>query len=361
MAAFLQALAFSFLPWFGFFIAEFFGRTPARIFVADKRVTLLSLFAASIYLSIALATALLAFAASIPVSRVFFRAQFAPSLKVVRLAMISCLTPWSLLMILKLSKALSNVPLGIIIVGIPLAGTFLVLVGLTTLYAFIGKEDRRIGLTSLLAALGIIGWLGLALRFQGPNPWRLDISLYTPIALGLLMIVARTVAFGGRKIPFPRLQKNSVILLFSLGLPILVLIISHSLGHIRVKATKTSASVGKPNVVVFLPDTVRADHCSVYGYGRQTTKKISEEIGLGWTLFQNAASQATSTRPSVKSLFTSQAGSSWGFDAYSDPPPRNAYTLAKAFLEAGYRTACFSGVGLVEGEGFETGFERFVS
>ncbi len=77
-----------------------------------------------------------------------------------------------------------------------------------------------------------------------------------------------------------------------------------------VAATILAASTGcdggppsKPNLILVLVDTLRADHTSVYGYERDTTpslRRIAEE-GL---VFRSHFANAPWTKPSVASIVT---------------------------------------------------------
>lgn len=59
------------------------------------------------------------------------------------------------------------------------------------------------------------------------------------------------------------------------------------------------------NVIVLLPDTLRADHLGTYGYERDTSPEIDAWARRG-VVFERAVSQASCTFPSVNSLLTSR-------------------------------------------------------
>jgi len=58
------------------------------------------------------------------------------------------------------------------------------------------------------------------------------------------------------------------------------------------------------NVILILIDTLRADHLSCYGYGQNTSPNI-DKLAKEGVLFTNSFSQASWTKSSVASLFTS--------------------------------------------------------
>jgi arylsulfatase A-like enzyme len=64
-----------------------------------------------------------------------------------------------------------------------------------------------------------------------------------------------------------------------------------------------AAAQGRPNVLLIVLDTVRADHLSVYGYERRTTPNL-EKLAREGVLFRNAVSASDFTLTSHGSLFT---------------------------------------------------------
>ncbi len=138
-----------------------------------------------------------------------------------------------------------------------------------------------------------------------------------------------------------------------------------------------------PSVVILLIDTLRADHLGCYGYGRETSPNV-DRWAAGATIFDAGIAQASWTKPSVASLFTSlyasvhRTGS--GLEERREirngrvvmvpaPPgspdvraalPRGLVTLAEVFREAGYSTAAFLANGIVSAEeGYAQGFETY--
>ena len=59
----------------------------------------------------------------------------------------------------------------------------------------------------------------------------------------------------------------------------------------------------KPNIILIILDTVRADHLSCYGYHKNTTPNI-DLIAKEGVLYLNAISQSPWTLPSHASIFT---------------------------------------------------------
>lgn len=124
-----------------------------------------------------------------------------------------------------------------------------------------------------------------------------------------------------------------------------------------------STSAWRPNILIVMVDTLRADHTTPWGFSRPTTPVLAQALAnpqAPGTLFTHAWSGAAATIPSVKALFTAEAPSHWGFDeAATAAPPVGVPTLAGALSRAGYATAGFTANHLVAGPGFEQGFEHW--
>lgn len=137
------------------------------------------------------------------------------------------------------------------------------------------------------------------------------------------------------------------------------------------------------SVVVLLVDTLRADHMGVYGYARPTTPHV-DAAAANAAVFERAVSQASWTKPSVASLFTSLypsvhlTGSGTSVRRHvedgvvhmvpapasalptSGTLPRSVVTVAEVFREAGYAVGGFVANSLVERtDGYGQGFERY--
>jgi choline-sulfatase len=94
----------------------------------------------------------------------------------------------------------------------------------------------------------------------------------------------------------------------------------------------------RPNVLIYVVCTLRPDHMSLYGYGRDTTPFL-KNMGESAIVFEDAQAQAPWTKPSVASLMTSLHASAHGLVNDSDTIPKSASTLAEQLRAAGYVTA----------------------
>jgi arylsulfatase A-like enzyme len=128
-----------------------------------------------------------------------------------------------------------------------------------------------------------------------------------------------------------------------------------------VVSCSTPPENGRPNVLVYLLDTVRADHLGCYGYGRSTSPSIDRLAEEG-VVFENVIAQASWTKPSTASILTSLYPSRHGaINKLTDKLPDEAHTLAEVFKNAGYSTAGFITMGWVDKTfGFEQGFDTYV-
>jgi arylsulfatase A-like enzyme len=134
---------------------------------------------------------------------------------------------------------------------------------------------------------------------------------------------------------------------------------------------KPVAAAGKPNVLIFLVDTLRADHLGCYGYPRPTSPQL-DAFAASATRFEHAYAQAPRTVASHASLFTSTypaVHGAWnrghaeeGTDGPLPSLSEKADTLAEVLARAGYDTAAFCDGGwLQRSRGLAQGFEKFES
>ena len=94
----------------------------------------------------------------------------------------------------------------------------------------------------------------------------------------------------------------------------------------------------RPNVLIYMIDTLRADHAGLYGYARQTTPFLTK-LGASGVVFDDCQAQATWTKASTASLMTSLYSFTHGIVNDYDTIPKGSYTLAEQLRAAGYVTA----------------------
>jgi arylsulfatase A-like enzyme len=116
-----------------------------------------------------------------------------------------------------------------------------------------------------------------------------------------------------------------------------------------------------PNLVLVTVDTLRADHTTPYGYGRDTTPVLARLAREGVRVEQAYAPMAT-TGPSHAALLTSRYPVSLGYLRNGQRLDEAHLTLAERLREAGYRTsAAVSSFVLDKRLGFAQGFGTYDS
>ncbi|HZP41105.1 MAG TPA: sulfatase [Candidatus Binatia bacterium] len=105
----------------------------------------------------------------------------------------------------------------------------------------------------------------------------------------------------------------------------------------------------RPDVLLVVLDTVRADHLSTYGYARPTAPAL-DALAAEAVVHRRAVASGTWTPPSHASLFTGLMPSEHGVRYATGVPGEGVYalapavpTLAERLRAAGYRTAAFAG------------------
>lgn len=128
---------------------------------------------------------------------------------------------------------------------------------------------------------------------------------------------------------------------------------------------RTNAAVAevaaRPPILVYLIDTLRADHLGCYGYDRPTSPRI-DRFAAGAVRFAGAIAQSSWTRSSVASLLTGLDPRRHGTVGRTDALPDGVDTLAERLARLGYETAAWSTNGNVSRVfGFAQGFDLFRS
>lgn len=361
---FITGLIFAALPWFDLVLVEFFGLYRIEVFSIDKSVLLLLRDAACIYLFITLIITMLSFAASFFISGYISEKRSTSSLKLSMITFIGFVTPVSILqftnmLLFKDSPFWVFIPINII------SGCFLLLFGLLIFFAIFRDKEFREKSLKLITLLGILSGFGLILLIINLSPddirYRIVNTLITVSILSAqLSLLVRNLWSWENNSLLKWLCRRTSFSLLLIAVPAIILFGRELFFSIDLSGNQNVTKIGnKPNVIVFLVDTVRADHCSMYGYSKNTMKNIPENMGPGATLFTRATSPASNTIPSVRSLFTSLPSSYWGLEKFASKPlPEDAETMADLFLKSGYKTAIFSASELIRGYGFEKGFQN---
>lgn len=110
----------------------------------------------------------------------------------------------------------------------------------------------------------------------------------------------------------------------------------------------------KPDVIVIVVDTLRADRLGLSGYARPTSP-VLDQLARDGAAFTDCTAQSSWTRPSMVSLLHGRY-----FTAYRDAPDPALPTLPEVFRGAGYRTLGVTANLLLKTQyGFDRGFELY--
>lgn len=115
-----------------------------------------------------------------------------------------------------------------------------------------------------------------------------------------------------------------------------------------------------PLVIVYLVDTLRADHTMPYGYERKTTPELLK-FAADAVLFENGIAHASWTKPSVASLMTSRLPSRHRAVQLRDPLDSGQVTLAEMLDGRGFATGAViaNSVIYAADSNFHQGFDVF--
>ena len=118
-------------------------------------------------------------------------------------------------------------------------------------------------------------------------------------------------------------------------------------------------AVRRPNILIYLVDTLRPDRLGCYGYERPTSPHI-DAFAEEATLFENAIGQSSWTRASMASIFTGVWPPTHGTTGWKHQLPQEFDTLAEILDGVGYQTAAFVGNPQVTVRyGFAQGFDEY--
>lgn len=134
-----------------------------------------------------------------------------------------------------------------------------------------------------------------------------------------------------------------------------------------------SSQDSRPNVIIIMVDTLRADYLGTYGFEGEISPNI-DALAAESVQFDNCIAQAPWTSPSIASFVTSLhaqnhcVANGYGLfcevieDEYAwETLPDEATTMAEVFRDSGYETAGFVGNWVVKSKfGFAQGFDTYV-
>lgn len=119
------------------------------------------------------------------------------------------------------------------------------------------------------------------------------------------------------------------------------------------------SSQTRPDIILIVLDTLRADRLSCYGYPRETSPNLDEFAKSG-IVFERAISPAQWTIPSHASIFTGEYPTTHMTTQVYDKHSGDMVMMAEALQKAGYQTIGFCNnplLGVVEND-LDRGFEE---
>jgi arylsulfatase A-like enzyme len=117
-----------------------------------------------------------------------------------------------------------------------------------------------------------------------------------------------------------------------------------------------------PLVILYLVDTLRADHLPIYGYRRDTAPNLVQ-FARDAVVFEQAIASSSWTKPSVASILTSLRPRDHGCLQFYSPFDLSNVTLAERLRQAGYTTGAIVANPILLGRntGFAQGFSYFAA
>ena len=122
---------------------------------------------------------------------------------------------------------------------------------------------------------------------------------------------------------------------------------------------QTATGVRPRNVILYLVDTLRADHLGCYGYSRPVSPHV-DAFARQAVLFRHTVAQSSWTRPATTTILTGLLPRTHGVNRRKDKLADGALTLAEMLQARGYQTAGFVTNGNVARSfGLSQGFETY--
>lgn len=135
---------------------------------------------------------------------------------------------------------------------------------------------------------------------------------------------------------------------------------SASAGRLGTEAIADPRPAEPPPLVVFLIDTLRADHLGAYGHDRDTSPRLDAFARDDAVVFEQVGAQSSWTRTAVASIFTGLDPGRHGVHQRTDVLTDRALTLPEMLRDGGYRTGGWTTNGNAgPAFGFGQGFGEF--
>jgi arylsulfatase A-like enzyme len=220
------------------------------------------------------------------------------------------------------------------------------------------KKKRLAPLFKVTSLVIIFAYLVIQIFKYVRNP---DQSVKFLLAQSLVVFILFFLVFRLEKINFKLLSSKITNILKSAGIKataaafisIFILLNILSFGQ------RIFSSPSGPNVILIVPDALRADHLGCYGYSRPTSPQI-DKFAAAALFFEKAMSNSPWTKPSIGSVLTSMYAHEHKAFCWMDNLPDESLTLAEVFRNRNYRTfAIQTNPSITEKHNFKQGFEYY--
>ena len=180
-----------------------------------------------------------------------------------------------------------------------------------------------------------------------------------PLVLGALVLLVGLAWIGARleRVLATRARAVGLALALALGALALVSFVPRSGPPARERDAAGPATAARPNVLLLVWDTTRADHLPDWGDERALTPELSQ-LARQSQLFESCWSASVFTLSSHVSMLTGLPPALHGTTMRSQLV--RAQTVAPLFAAAGYRTGAFVGTAVLTGKGgLRAGFDVY--
>lgn len=121
----------------------------------------------------------------------------------------------------------------------------------------------------------------------------------------------------------------------------------------------SSTETAKPNVIIFLVDTLRPDHLGAYGYPKDTSPEL-DAFARDAVVFKQASSPSSWTKPATASLLTGLLPHKHGAVTLTNRIPEDVNLFSEYLHPLSYTTAAFvANANVIDVWGFDQGFTWF--
>jgi len=236
----------------------------------------------------------------------------------------------------------------------------------------IGRHEARGNTFAISMALVFTFWGAIVTRFRlvrdlfrerPPQGMILPLAVLGAsaiVGLVLFLLVRRLTAHNR---PLARLRNplvGTVVFIAILG----ILFITAYITDRGIQSEYETVSAGgedssKPNVILIIVDTMRADRLGCYGYKKDTTPNL-DKFAEESVFFSQPVAQSSWTRPSIATILTGLYPSTHGAVSKVSMLPGDIITLAEAYSAAGYKTTGYANnINIAPMFGFGQGFHEY--